>query len=1274
MLSKLSVKKPYTVLVAVVLVIILGVVSFSRLTTDLLPSMNFPYLVVMTTYPGASPETVETTVTATLEGVAAGTNNIKSLSSVSYENYSLIICEYNDGTNMDSVMLEMRESLDQVKGYFPDEVGSPVMIQINPDMLPVLTLAVDSASMTAAELALYIDNELISDLESVEGVATVSASGQIVESIQVILRQEKIAELNEKIVAALDEKFADAEAAISDAESQLEDGQNALTDGKNQLTTTIPGAQSQLNSAQFELAEKKGQLETALAELLEQEKLLLSSQSMLETTKATLLSLKAQLEDMQDQVEDTEDSDASADPTLPDEVKDALGMMDQELLAEIQAALVALGMGNTNNVEDMKLFIETSLETIDQGLKSVEEGAVQIAVGKEQINSALTQIEAGKTEISSQLTALSIAQIEAMNKLTEGTIAMTLGQAELTNQKDVFEETKNTAYENVNLNKMITLDTISGLLMAQNFSMPAGYITEDGIQYLIRVGEKLESVEDLEGMILFDLGMEGIEPITLRDVAEVVVTDNSHEVYAKVNGAPAVILSVEKQSSYSTAEVSKSALAKLDQVVEENSDLSYTVLMDQGIYINLIIDSVLSNLLSGGILAILVLWLFLKDFRPTLIIACSIPISILTAIVLMYFTGITLNMISLSGLALGVGMLVDNSIVVIENIYRLRQKGKSLLEAAIEGARGVGLAIVASTLTTVVVFLPIVFIEGMTRQLFVDLALTIGFSLFASLIVALTLVPVMASKVLTKEEVTKQPLFDKIKSGYGKSIVWSLNHKWIVLGATLVLLVVSIVAAFSRGTAFIPDMNSNQVTVTVTMPEGAQMAETGEMADEVSDRILAIAGVDSVGATIGSGSLLSSGSSESATLYVIMKEDFKGKIGEVSKEIEDRTNDLKCTISTNSASMDLSALSGSGLSIEIKGKDLETLENLAKDMAEKLQEVEGLEEISDGIEETTPEVNIVVDKEKAAEYGLTVAQVFQQVMAALAADSASGKLSTVTQDYDIYLIDEEKNEADRQTIYDLMLTGTKDQAEVEVALEEVAAIAEEEGLASITRSNQQRILTVSAGVSEDYNISIVSEEVQKLIDEVEIPNGYTMKITGENETINQAMNDLYLMLLLAVVFMYLLMVAQFQSLLSPFIILFTVPLAFTGGFLALFIGNREVSIIGMLGFVVLAGVIVNNGIVLVDYVNQLMEEGMEKKAALVEAGVTRLRPIIMTALTTILGLSMMVFSTGMGADMTRDLALVTIGGMIYGTLLTLVVVPCMYDLLRRKNYVKKTAA
>lgn len=449
----------------------------------------------------------------------------------------------------------------------------------------------------------------------------------------------------------------------------------------------------------------------------------------------------------------------------------------------------------------------------------------------------------------------------------------------------------------------------------------------------------------------------------------------------------------------------------------------------------------------------------------------------------------------------------------------------------------------------------------------------------------------------------------------------------------------------------------------------------------MTERLLEIEDISDIGSMAGSSggsvslSSLSGGSSNSATMYIILKDDTKLTGDELAQEIADRTEDLDCTVETNTSTMDMSALSASGISIRVEGRDLDTLKSAAEEIAGILETVEGTQNVFNGIEETTPELRLTVDREKAMAYGLTTAQVYQAIAAELATPSSSMTLATDEYDYDVYIVDGEQEELTRDKIKKLKITGTnEDQEEVEVPVRELVTFTDEEGLNSISRDNQTRYLTVTAEIADGYNIGLVANDVNKVMEDYEMPAGCAWEMAGEDETINEAFEQIGLMLVLALAFMYLIMVAQFQSLLSPFIIMFTIPLAFTGGLFGLWITGSEISMIALIGFVMLSGIIVNNGIVMVDYINQLRFAGVDKKEAIVEAGMTRLRPILMTALTTILAMSTMMFSNDMGAAMSRPMAIVTVGGLLYGTLLTLFVVPCIYDLFNRKKELKDPLA
>lgn len=1404
MFGKFSVRKPYTVLVAVVLVIVLGIVSFTKMTSDLLPNISFPYVLVMTTYPGASPETVEMVVTKPVESSMATVSNIEEISSVSNENYSMVILQFAQSADMNAVSLEIRENLDQIRSYWDDSVGNPIIMKINPDMLPVMIAAVGGKDMSAAEITDLTNDTIVPELESIEGVASVSGMGLLEESVNVIIRQEKIDAVNEQVFGSIDKEIDENLAELQENKQDIYDGQAELENAKKELVDSeaelaqkqqelndskaeLENSKKELADGRNELADKKSQLESGKNELnskkdattkqlAEAETKLLTAkadaeaakthlQLEIQTAEATVKGLDSGIEQaatalnmlkpVAEQINEIDKAITTIDTALTNG-RQIYGVLNETEKADVNEACVIAGISvedssplsliktSLNAVEDVivqrvgfenKSKLAEQIESLEKTKADLESQKAMAAAPIDQYKSALSEIEGNISKLDSALTELYQGNLQAAIEFANAQTTISLGEMQIASaesgldsaQKQLeageeqiksgqeqldagadqikdgydqindnaeqladalqqildgeeqIEEAREDAYDQADMNGILTVDTVEQLLAAQNFSMPAGYVTEDGISYLIRVGDKPDTVEELKAMPILNVDMDGVDVITLGDVADVFMTDNSADIYTNVNGEPGILLTMQKQTGYSTGEVSDKILARFDELLEQNENLMLITLMDQGIYIDMVTDSIFNNIIFGAGLAILILLLFLRDIRPTAVIACSIPISIVAAVVCMYFSGVTLNVISLSGLALGIGMLVDNSIVVIENIYRLRSEGASVKEAAIEGTREVAGAIAASTLTTVCVFLPIVFTEGITRQLFVDMGLTIGYSLGASLLVALTVVPAMSSKILVKTKEQKESrFFNGMINGYGRVLDWSLKHKAVIFIGVLVLLVGSALASLSKGTAFMPSMESTQMTITLELPDTTPLSETAEVTDRVVEILRNMEDVEDVGAMASTSTMgsLVGGSDNSSThetsIYLTTVEKPKLNNKELSNAIGEQTAQLceetGAELSIETSMMDMSALGGDGISIQIRGRDLDTLQQAAKEVAAIVEATEGTTEVSDGLEEATGEMRILIDRDKAMDQGLTVAEVYQQIAAKLQESSSATTLETTTKEYEVYVKNANDMALTRKLVQELVIEKTdKDNKKVEIPLKDIATFEDTISPKSVRRADQNRYIAVSASIADGYNVGLVSRELERNLADYEVPEGYSLVMEGENEMIMDAMQQLMLMLLLAVIFMYLIMVAQFQSLKSPFIIMFTIPLAFTGGFLGLFLGNCEVSVVAVIGFVMLAGIIVNNGIVIVDYMNQLIAQGVEKHEAILQAGKTRLRPVLMTALTTILGLLPMVFGTDMGSAMGKPMAIVTVGGLLYGTLLTLLVVPCIYDLMNRKK-------
>lgn len=1333
MLPKLSVKKPMTIFVAVIVVIVLGIVSVFKMTPDLLPNMDFPYAIILTTYPGQTPETVESVVTKPLEQSLSTIDGVKTITSTSSDNYSILTLEFEDGTNMDTATVDMRGNLDTIKDAWPDGVGSPYLMKINPNMMPVAMVAVDYDGYDTVQISDYVNNELKNQLEGIDGVASVSTKGIVTQKENVIISQTKIDALNAKINDALNDKFGDAEKKISDAKKELQDNISKAEQGSDTIEQSINDLNSQQEEVAKQLADAQCKAQSGYTEILNAKMQLLDQQQSLTATKQTLTiayqtltQIKEKLDSLQDekvqltqQIEtfekiynDYKDALSKlANPDLTDEqlaqVRAILAKIDEELdkygfpkeeleerLNNAKNALTNVDKAITQTVEALK-GLDTTDEKLDDTIaeiadkiSQVDGGITQIAAAVKgldnntvSVNQALSEIEKQQSlaayQLSGGLSALNTKQSEVNSALTQ----LNSAQEELKSASDELSDQKDKAKKAADMTNTVTISNVSNILTAQNFSMPAGYVSDDeNIKYLVRVGDKIDGDKEMQSLALFDTGIDGIGVVKLSDVADVFIADDSDEVFTKINGNSGVVFSFSKQSDAATATVSENIAKKLNSLTQENEGLHFTTLMDQGDYIDIIINSVLQNLLMGAVLAIIILYLFLRDIKPTLIVALSIPVSVIFALVLMYFSGVTLNMISLSGLAIGVGMLVDNSVVVIENIYRLRNLGVPPVKAALNGAKQVAGAIASSTLTTICVFFPIVFIEGLTRQIFMDMALTITYSLLASLIVALTLVPAMGQRMLRKVKPVKHGMFDKMLGGYEKSIRFVLKHRAIALIVAVVLLFGSMFGAVARGFSFMPNMASTELSVTVSLDDSATMDDTIDAAQNLLDTLSTYDEFETVGVMTGSttslmgltGSVSSYDADKGSVMaYAVFKDDKVKNSESISKEIEAELQSIDgdVVVSGSSSSSSMSAMLGNdGVSIKLYGDDLKTLQNTAKDMAEKLAAVDGIDETDNGIGATSGEIKVTVDKTKAAKKSLTVAQVYQQIAAAITSETTSSTLTNSGKDLDVVVIKDENSDVTKNNIKDIKLTYTdKEGNEKTTKLSEVAEISDSESMNSITRSDQKRYIKVSGTLKDGYTNTDVSNKAKALFDDYKLPDGCSIEYSGSNESTMEAVNQMLLMMLLGVILIYLIMVAQFQSLKSPFIIMFTIPLAFTGGFLGLLITGFDVSVVALLGFVMLCGIIVNNGIVLVDYINNLRLEGKERREAIVEAGKTRMRPILITAITTVLGLSTMALGIGTGSEIMQPIAIVCIGGLLYATIMTLYIVPVIYDILSKKE-------
>lgn len=1361
-MEKFSVKKPFTILVMVVAIIILGFVSLSGMTTDLLPKMSLPYLLVITTYPGASPEKVESSVSEPVESALGSISGVKNVYSMSYENYGIVELEFADGTDMDSAMVKVSSALDSVKSALPEECGSPNIMEISMDMMASVYLAASYEGKDIQETSRFVEDTLIPYLERQEGVTSISDIGIVENSISVDLNQDKIDVLNEKILAKTNDAFADAVDQLNDAKKQLLESEQKLADSTQELVDgqkDIDDGRTKLDDAQKELDEQKEKLEDAKGSLEDQKKdtenkLATASQALdqLNALQTDLLTLQAQEESLKATITQIEKSLEEQGKTTND-IPNVVAGLDQmstfltssqmegmtgmdsttvnTMLGSSGMSLQSLGIDETtwdaltpegrkellqktaagyqtqkallsgykdyvsslNSLQVEKAGVQAAVSAAEAELKKsgvsytdIEKAKIEAAAG---FGAASAQISSGQSALNSAQTTLDSNKESldsAQDQITEGWDSIADAKKQLADGWDQyhtslenFEAQKAEALRNANADQLVNMQTLSQLIYAQNFAMPAGYLDDaEDNSWLLKIGSNYESVDDLSNIVLTNI--EDIGDVRLCDVADITVIDNADDSYARLNGQSAVVLSVFKSSTSGTNEVSKNIAAAISELEEQYPGLSVLTLMDQGDYITMIINGVLQSMIVGAALAILILALFLKDVKPTIVVAVSIPLSVLTALILMYFTDISLNMMSLSGLALGIGMLVDNSIVVIENIYRLRSKGVGAARAAVQGTRQVAGAIIASTLTTVCVFLPMVFTAGTVRELMMPISLTIIFTLAASLLIAMTVVPAAGSTLLRNSKEKKHPFFDKVQDIYGKMLAFCLKVKVVPLVIAIGLLVYSIWAVMRMGIVMIPDMTSNQIEISVQMPEDTDKEECYKRADQVLDAMTTIDGIGDVGAMAGGDTTLvasSSGMSDSTydqfTFLVLTENENAGKeeVNRICREIEERTADIDCELTISTGMSEMSTMMGSGLSVKVYGDDLDTLTKITQDICDLAATIPGYENISNGQEEPDQVIRLVLDKDAAMRKGLTVAQIFSELNGKLTESTDAATVTIDGEDMKI-VVKDGREPLTRENLldYNFEIQTTDDNGNTvteDHPLSEFATLKLEDGVQSINRENQSRYMTVTATVAEGSNATLLSRELQPLIDAYELPDGYTIDTAGESDMVNQMVIQMSKVLLLGLALIYLVMVAQFQSLLSPFIVLFTVPLAFTGGLIGLLLMNEPLSVMGMMGFVVLLGTVVNNGIVFVDYANQLRMGGLERREALIATGKNRMRPILMTALTTILAMVSLLFGDDLSSQMSKGMAIVVAGGLAYATLMTLFIIPVMYDILFKRK-------
>ncbi|MBR5969633.1 MAG: efflux RND transporter permease subunit [Lachnospiraceae bacterium] len=1315
-------KKPYTILVAVIMVLLLGYISLRDLKMDLLPELSLPYMIVITPYPGAGPERVEIQVAEPLEASLGTVSNVKNVFSVCSDSYCITQLEFEDGIDMDSTMVKVSGAVTNTHASLPEGVGTSSILEISMDMLATMYVAVSRDGYDIYEMSAFAEREVVPYLERQEGVASVSAIGLVEKSVQVDLDAEKIAKVNERILKDTTDKLDEAGEELEDALAEVEKGQEMLEAQERNFGNLLSGGIfTPVNSSVDAL---KGNMEQGIENVigslntLEERLDELTSEENREWVRQRIADIRARFQQ------------------VLTELRGQIEQPDYSTLMQMAAALRV-------EIERFRALPETirrEAQEAAQDLPTYHESLERARNALDTLSGRLDEIPDAMNSLQTGVAALTQGQLDAAVGFSRAGIQLSQLQQTLSSAQAQYESAREQAVKSANIDSLVNASTLSQLIYAQNFSMPAGYIDdENDNSFMLKVGEEYRSAEEIANTVLMDSELTGV--IRLNDVAEVTVIDNADASYTNLDGESGVLLSVYKSSASGTNEVSKNCRAALEQFEAENDGSHVVILVDQGSYIDIIVGDLLRSMIFGALLAILVLALFLRDVRPTIMVAISIPLSVMFTLVLMYFSDISLNIMTMSGLALGIGMLVDNSIVVMENVIRLRQRGLSPGNAAVQGTRQVSGAIIASTLTTVCVFLPMAFTTGTVRSLLIPMALSITYCLTASLVTAMTVIPASASVLMCRAKTYKKTVFDRMQKRYETSLRFCLAHKLPVLLFSVGLLIFCVATVLRMGVVLVPEVASEEIQVNIWMNRDMEREEQYAAADALMDRMLQVEGVAHIGIMDGSssagllgmsgGSLsaMSGGGNLSYICYVKTEEGLgASQIYRIIDELNEAQEGLPVRAkATNNSMSDVSMLTSSGLSINVFGIEEERLLEAAREVADAIEEIEGFTNVNDGSGNREKALQLVIDREKAMKYGLTVAQIYAQIASRM---STSATATTIEEGYVTMKVKVE-NHTDPLTVENLMdlefeetnlsaaaaqygmgsmgsmggmsMTGagglsgdfdlsafgdmagmlqnaqtaeteetpaTEEQEEKKThKLSEFATLEEVTSPASINRKNLVRYLTVSAQTLTGYNTTLLTRQLEGRLAEINasLPNGYRAEIDGEALQVQEMLDQMMKLMIVAFLFIYLVMVAQFQSFLSPFIILFTIPLAFTGGMLGLMLFGEQLSVLSLMGFLVLMGTVVNNGIVFVDYTNQMRIGGLERRDALVATGRNRMRPILMTALTTILAMCMMVFGSGMGAQMGRGMALVIAGGLLYATLMTLYIVPVMYDILFRKQ-------
>lgn len=1024
MFSKLCIRKPVTTIMVTLMVFIAGIVSYFNLDQALMPDMDLPIAVVMTTYVGASPEEIEELISKPMEESLGSIANVDTVTSYSSTNSSMVLLQFVDGTDIDMAAVDMRDKIDQMKSTLPDAAGDPMVIKMDINAMPI-TIGVKAENMDLESLNDLLEDNVANRLERIEGVASVSLSGGITNEVRITVDPVKLA-----------------------------------------------------------------------------------------------------------------------------------------------------GYG-------------------------------------------------------------------------------------------------------------LTTSTLSGLLAAENMNLPSGDLTQGNTTVAVRTIGEFTSVQEINNL---PIPTSTGAVIHLSDVARVEQVEADRDSFTYINGEKGILLSVDKQSTANLVKVSQSLKDEIAKLQRDYPELEIDMLSDTSDYIEMSLSNITETALLAAVIAFFVLLLFLKNAVTAGIIAVSIPTSIMATFALMHVTDINMNMISMGGVAIGIGMLVDNSVVVLDSIYQYYERGYTAAESAEIGAKEVSMAIIASTLTTVAVFLPMALIGGTTGAMMKNLSFTIMYALIASVVVALTFVPMACALLLKRETKTFvwknlkflsfldrwEGAIDTLSRKYEKLLKWALRHRKKTVLTVLLVFILSLCSIPLAGMDFMASMDEGVATISVDLPNGTDLDTTEETTLEVLYRLQDIPEADVVYANVGSGMLSSGTNSASITMNLVDAKDRKRSTEEVCDDIEKLLADIPgADITVSSSDSAMGSLASADVTMNVYGYDAATLVDVEDELIDKLSQVDGLSDVEGSTGDTVPEAKVTIDRAKASQYGITTASVAGALSTAISGSTATQyKLDGTEIDV---VIRYDTNSVNYLTdLNNLTVTSAYG---TQVPLSDVATVTMDESATTIMRENQKNYITISAN-ADNMSTSEAQKLVEKAMADIELPDGCTYQFSGMMEKMNDTFRSLEIAMVVAVLLVYMIMASQFESLRYPFIVMFSMPLAITGAILGLLITGNTITMPAMMGFVMLIGMVVNNGIVLVDYTNQLMDRGMNCYDALTSAGPRRLRPILMTTLTTVLGMVPMALATSEGSEMMQALAIAVIFGLTLSTVVTLIFIPVLYMWMnerKRKSNARKTA-